>query len=146
MRAFLRVAGDGPETKMLRERSGPPMANRSGSAASLDDEARVTSPRRRRVPMLAMLRGESCGMVVLEGMAAQTPVSQHLPGYRNVARWLRRAVFVPPGDVGALAGAIADVANPSAAEALGRLLLPAAPEEFSMDNLARRYLDLYTSL
>jgi phosphatidylinositol alpha-mannosyltransferase len=93
------------------------------------------------------LRGESFGVVLLEGMAAQTPVvASDLPGYANVARAGADAILVPPGDARALAAALAQVLeNPTCAERLvasGR----ERADEFSMDNLAARYVELYEKI
>jgi phosphatidylinositol alpha-mannosyltransferase len=77
-------------------------------------------------------------------MAAQTPVvASDLPGYRNVARSGADAILVTPGDVAALAKALATVLeNPTCAERLVASGQQRA-EEFSMDNLAARYVELY---
>jgi phosphatidylinositol alpha-mannosyltransferase len=82
--------------------------------------------------------------VLLEGMAAQTPVvASNLPGYSNVARAGADAILVPPGDVAALADALAKVLeNPTCAERLVASGQQRA-EEFSMDNLAAQYVELY---
>ena len=53
------------------------------------------------------LRGESFGVVLLEAMAAGTPiVASAIEGYQNVARPGQDALLVPPGDVGALRDAL----------------------------------------
>lgn len=61
------------------------------------------------------LGGESFGIVLVEAMAAGTPVvCSDLPGYRGAAR--DAALFVEPGDSGALAVALAKVlADPAEA-------------------------------
>ena len=77
---------------------------------------RVAGPveRRRQGPPAAgadvfcapSLHGESFGVVLLEAMAASTPiVASDLPGYRHVARPGIEALLVPPGDATALARA-----------------------------------------
>jgi phosphatidylinositol alpha-mannosyltransferase len=93
------------------------------------------------------LRGESFGVVLLEGMAAQTPVvASDLPGYHNVARSGADALLVNPGDAAALAATLAKVLeNPTCAERLVASAQQRA-EEFSMDNLAGRYVELYDSI
>ncbi len=54
------------------------------------------------------LGGESFGLVLLEAMAAGTAVvASDLAGYRLAAAGA--ALFVPPGDAGALAGAVREV-------------------------------------
>ena len=90
------------------------------------------------------LRGESFGIVLLEGMAAATPVvASDIPGYRNVAPTGDEAVLVPPGDPDALAGALRKVLeDPVLAHRLVSEGLPRA-EAFAMDRLAELYLDMY---
>ena len=136
------VGGDGPETEALTERAGgDPRVEWLGR---LDDEQVARRLRGADVFCAPSLHGESFGVVLLEAMAAQTPiVASDLPGYRNVARAGQDALLVPPADAKALANALIDVLErPSLAE-----LLVASGEarasEFSMDLLAERYLDLY---
>jgi phosphatidylinositol alpha-mannosyltransferase len=112
----------------------------------LDDEQVARRLRGADVFCAPSLHGESFGVVLLEAMAAQTPiVASDLPGYRNVARAGQDALLVPPGDAKALAHAVIDVLErPTLAESLvesgnGRAA------QFSMDVLAERYLDLYAA-
>jgi phosphatidylinositol alpha-mannosyltransferase len=90
------------------------------------------------------LRGESFGMVLLEGMACSTPVvASDIPGYSKVARAGENAVLVPPGDGAALAIGIEKVLrNPDLADRLVANGLERA-DEFSMRRLAERYQDIY---
>jgi glycosyltransferase involved in cell wall biosynthesis len=80
-------------------------------------------------------------------MAAATPVvASDLPGYRNVARAGADALLVPPGDPAALGMAMRRVLEDAA---LASKLVCSGREradEFSMENLASRYLDLYESV
>jgi len=136
------VAGDGPETSALQAQYGHD--TRIEWLGRIDDHEKASRLRGADVFCAPSLRGESFGVVLLEGMAAQTPVvASDLPGYHNVARSGADAILVPPGDARALAGALAKVLeNPTCAERLvasGR----ERAEEFSMDNLAAKYADLY---
>ena len=84
------------------------------------------------------LRGESFGIVLLEAMAAGTPVvASDLPGYRNVASTGDEAHLVPPGDPVALANALLEVIEDT--DLASRLSQAGRKRalEFSMDRLAR---------
>jgi phosphatidylinositol alpha-mannosyltransferase len=87
---------------------------------------------------------ESFGVVLLEGMAAGTPVvASAIEGYANVARADVDALLVPPGDVPALRRAIQSVLDSRGLR--DRLVTSglARADEFSMTRLARRYHELY---
>lgn len=141
----LWVAGDGPQTASLR-------AQTAGDAriewlGRIPDQEAASRLRSADVFCAPSLHGESFGVVLLEAMAAQTPiVASDLPGYRNVARPSVDAVMVPPGDPVALADALRVVLTDSALAAE----LVAAGElranEFSMDRLAERYVAMYERL
>ena len=90
------------------------------------------------------VNGESFGVVLLEAMAANTPiVASAIEGYQNVARADRDALLVPPGDVDALRSAIRRLLDDPV---LRERLVVAGREraaKFSMRRLAERYLELY---
>jgi phosphatidylinositol alpha-mannosyltransferase len=136
------VGGDGPETECLRERWGGDQ--RVEWLGRLDDEQVARRLRGADVFCAPSLHGESFGVVLLEAMAAQTPiVASDLPGYRNVARAGQDALLVPPDDAKALADALVEVLEHPM---LGESLVAsgeARAAEFSMDLLAERYLDLF---
>jgi phosphatidyl-myo-inositol alpha-mannosyltransferase len=141
----LWVASDGPETALLRSRvAGDPRIEWLGR---ISDEERASRMRGADVFCAPSLRGESFGVVLLEAMAADTPVvASDLPGYANVARAGRDGLLVPPGDAKALAAALHRVlADPSlAADLVASGEARAA--EFSMERLAEVYLGLYRSV
>jgi phosphatidylinositol alpha-mannosyltransferase len=139
------VGSDGPETDELKRRhAGDPRIEWLGR---LSEEEKVARLRGADVVCFPSLRGESFGVVLLEGMAAGTPiVATELPGYANVARSGQDALLVPPGDAAALAAGIEQVlGDPELASALvasGR----ERAAEFSMDRLAERYLEVFAEL
>jgi phosphatidylinositol alpha-mannosyltransferase len=141
----LWVAGDGPETARLQgATSGDPRVEWLGR---LDDDEKARRLRAADAFCAPSLHGESFGVVLLEAMAAATPiVASDLPGYRNVARPGAEAILVPPGDAGALAAALSEVLTSGrrASELVAAGELRA--DELSMDHLAERYLALYAGM
>jgi phosphatidylinositol alpha-mannosyltransferase len=113
----------------------------------ISDEELARRMRAAAVFCAPSLHGESFGVVLLEAMAAGTPVvASDIAGYRDVARDGREAVLVPGGDGAALANGLRRVLDdPSLA---GRLVDAgtARAASFSMERLAARYADLYQSL
>ena len=93
------------------------------------------------------LHGESFGVVLIEAMAAGTPVvASALDGYRNVATDGVDALLVEPGDAVALAGALERVlGDPTLAD---RLVTAgsARADQFAMGALADRYAAIYASI
>lgn len=138
----LWIAGDGPETEMLRARVAGDV--RIEWLGRISDEEKFSRLRGADVFCAPSLGGESFGVVLLEAMAAETPVvASDLPGYANVARAGRDALLVPPGDTRSLATALMRVlGDPAEAERLVRSGEQRA-SGFSMDHLATTYLDIY---
>ena len=138
----LWIAGDGPETARLTSTvAGDPRIEWLGR---ISDEEKFARLRGSTVFCAPSLRGESFGVVLVEAMAARTPiVASNLHGYANVARAGRDAVLVEPDDSAALATALSSVMGD---RALASRLVASGIErasEFSMTALADRYLDLY---
>ena len=101
------VAGDGPDTARLRaEFGGDDRIEWLGRITEAEKLARL---RGASVFCAPSLHGESFGVVLIEAMAAGTPVvASALDGYRNVATDGVDALLVPPGDADALADARCD--------------------------------------
>lgn len=138
----LWVAGDGPDTDELQRRtSGDPRVEWLGRISDAEKASRMSGA---SVFCAPSRRGESFGVVLLEAMAAGTPiVASDLPGYRRVARPGHDALLTPPGNATALGRALLTVlSDDDRAAALVASGRPRA-ETFSMDALARRYLELY---
>jgi phosphatidylinositol alpha-mannosyltransferase len=138
--ARLQIVGVGPQTDELKRRAVGDVE----WFGTVTDAPRNSLLRGASVFCAPSLRGESFGVVLLEGMAAGVPVvASAIEGYSNVARSGQDALLVPPGDVPALRNALrlalddADVRNRLIASGHERA------EQFSMRRLAECYLELY---
>lgn len=139
------VAGDGPDTESLRqEYAGDDRIEWLGRVTDTERNARL---RGASVFCAPSLHGESFGVVLVEAMAAGTPVvASSLDGYRNVATDGVDALLVPPGDVDALGSAIRRLLTD---RPLADRLVAAGErraEQFAMSTLAARYVDIYARL
>lgn len=139
------VAGEGPATVRLRqEHAGDERIQWLGRLSDADKVARL---RGATVFCAPSLHGESFGVVLLEAMAAGTPVvASALEGYRNVATDGLDALLVPPGDPDALAGAMRRVITEPRVAASMVAAGSRRADQFAMAELARRYRRIYEEL
>lgn len=136
------IGSDGPDTERLRARhAGDPRLVWLGRLSDEEKRRRLAAA---DIFCAPSLRGESFGVVLLEAMAAGAAiVASDLSGYRLVARPDVDGLLVPPGDPVALADALNRVlADRATAERLVASGTGRA-QQFSMDTLADRYLELY---
>lgn len=138
--ATLWIAGEGPQTAELRGRRVAHVE----WLGTISETEKVARLRAATVACFPAIDGESFGVVLLEAMAACTPVvASDITGYRDVARDGREALLVPPGDVDGLRAALGalleDPARRATLSALGR----ARAEEFSMEHVAQRFVEVY---
>jgi phosphatidylinositol alpha-mannosyltransferase len=141
--ADLWIAGRGPETAALARRDLP----RVTWLGRVTEEVKARRLRGATVACFPSIEGESFGVVLLEAMAAGTPVvASDLTGYRNVARDGQESVLFPPGDAAALAGALRRLLDDEVLrkELVERGRVRAA--EFSMTRLAAAFLERYERL
>ena len=139
------IAGDGPDTNQLRiEYGGDDRLEWLGRISDADKLARLRGASLFCAPSL---HGESFGVVLIEAMAADTPVvASALDGYRNVATDGVDAVLVPPGDVDALGAALRRVlGDPALSAALVERGARRA-DDFAMSSLAAAYVTIYRRL
>ncbi len=138
----LWIASDGPETDRLkREWAGDARVQWLGRISDAEKASRL---RQAAVFCAPSLGGESFGVVLIEAMAANTPiVASSLDGYMNVATNMIDAILVEPADIAALeAGLRRILDDPELAAALVERGARRATE-FSMKNLALRYEEIY---
>jgi len=138
----LWIASDGPETEHLKDQYKNDQ--RIEWLGRISDAEKIDRLRRASLFCAPSLRGESFGIVLLEAMAAGTPVvSTYIDGYRNVATDGENALLVEPGNAQALASAMSRiVADPRLATRLttaGRI----HAQSYSLDALADHYVLLY---
>jgi len=140
------IAGEGPQTAELRARYAE--NHRLEWLGPLTEEEKARRFRSADVYCTPSLGGESFGLVLLEAMASSTAVvASDIPGHRNVVTTDGdQGLLVPPGDPAALGATLRRVlADPG----LRRHLVEAGDgraNQFSMDHLAERYLELYAGV
>lgn len=141
----LWIAGSGPETEELQARyRHDQRIEWLGPLSESDKHRRLRSADVFCVPSLG---GESFGLVLLEGMAAGTPVvASDLPAYRVVARDGEDAALVPTGDSDALAKALLQALSGSVDTARRVERGRERATEFAMTRLADAYLARYQRL
>jgi phosphatidyl-myo-inositol alpha-mannosyltransferase len=138
------VAGNGPQTAELQQRFRSPQISWLGR---ISDRELAQRWKAADVYCAPSMGGESFGVVLLESMAAGTPVvASDIDGYRNVVTPDLDGLIVPPGDPAALSTALRCVLDDpvlaSQLVAAGEVRAAA----YSMDNLAARYELLYERL
>ena len=141
----LWIGGDGPDGPQLHaEYRDDSRISWLGRISDVEKFARL---RGASVLCAPSLHGESFGVVLIEAMAAGTPVvASAIDGYRNVATDGLDALLVPPDDPDALAAALGKVlADEALAVALGAAGRRRA-QDFSMRTLAAEYACIYREL
>ena len=141
----LWIASDGPETEELKKRfAGDPRIEWLGRISEKEKFSRMKGA---DIFCAPSLRGESFGIVLLEGMACGTVVvASDIPGYSKVAEEGKHAVLVPPDDSHSLATAIEKILGDESRQEEIRANGRKRALQFSMKSLAKRYLDSYQEL
>ncbi len=136
------IAGHGPETAMLRERTAGDA--RFEWLGRVTDDEKFARLRAADVFCAPSLGGESFGVVLIEAMAAGTTVvASALDGYQNVATDEVDALLAPPGDAPALAAALLRATRDLPLAAALRQAGDARAEAFSMRALVDAYVEMY---
>lgn len=146
----LWVAGEGPETAALRSGHPDQRIEWLGRIGDAERERRMAAADAFCAPSLG---GESFGIILLEAMAAGTPVvASAIPGYEKVARGIAPdgsspeepvALLVEPGDAAGLHGALGE-----AMESGDRLTQAGRRRAaaFDMEVLVDRYEEIYAGV
>ena len=138
----LWIASEGPETERLkREWAGDSRIMWLGRISDAEKAKRLSQADVFCAPSLG---GESFGVVLIEAMAAATPiVASALDGYMNVATHEVDALLVEPNDPAALEVALRRILLDQ--ELAHRLVLRGQERAtgFSMVQLASTYVDIY---
>ena len=142
----LWVAGEGPQTEELKARYRDPRIEWLGR---IEDDERDRRMKGASVFCAPSLGGESFGIILLEAMAARTPVvAAAISGYAKVATTDSGAAaeLVTPGDPKALADGINRLLEDRThREALLQRGVERAAE-YDLERLCDLYLEIYRSL
>ena len=136
------VTSEGPETAELHAQYGSD--KRISWLGRVSDEEKASLLVGADVFCAPSLHGESFGVVLLEAMAARTPiVASDIDGYRRVTRDGADAILVPPNNPDALAAALRSAL--AGGPDVERLVTSGEQRaaEFSMALLAERYAERY---
>ncbi len=143
----LWVAGEGPLTAELKARHRNPRIEWLGR---IDDDERDRRLAGASVFCAPSLGGESFGVILLEAMAADTPVvASSIPGYAKVAApdgAQPAALLSEPGDVAGLAAALNEVLGDAARAGQLRVAGRARAAGFDLELLCDLYLERYEKL
>jgi phosphatidyl-myo-inositol alpha-mannosyltransferase len=140
----LWIVGSGPQTTELRDRYRNASIDWLGRVSDRELASRWKAASIYCAPSLG---GESFGVVLLESMAAGTPVvASDIDGYRNVITPDLDGVIVPPGQPQALTDGLHRVFSDPVLQQQLVMNGDIRAAAYSMDNLAARYEELYERL
>jgi len=139
------IAGEGPETAGLKAKYSED--SRLVWLGQISEEEKIIRLKSADLFCAPSLGGESFGIVLLEAMAARTPVvASDLTAYTAVARQGKDAELFETGNPAMLAKSILNVLDaPVGIEKQIESGFQRA-SEFSMDNLAEAYINIYQRL
>ncbi|MFT7597303.1 MAG: phosphatidylinositol alpha-mannosyltransferase [Acidimicrobiales bacterium] len=136
------IGGSGPETSALKSQHQD--NNRLFWLGDLSEGEKAQRLAAADAFCAPALHGESFGVVLLEGMAAGTPVvASDLEAFRLTSRGGRDAHLFPTGSPEELAKALFDTLAGGVDVAARVASGQQRANEFSMDRLARAYVDRY---
>jgi phosphatidylinositol alpha-mannosyltransferase len=140
----LLVVGSGPLGKEARRYTATRRLGEVEFLGRVSDEEKAQLFRTSHVYVSPATGGESFGIVLLEAMAAGTPiVASDIHGYKGVVRRDREALLVPPRQPKALAAAIARLLREPALRAQMSAAGVARAQEFSWERVTAKVDDFY---
>lgn len=140
----LLVAGTGPLGKEARRYVATRRLRGVEFLGRVSDEEKAQLFRTSDVYISPATGGESFGIVLLEAMAAGTPiVASDIHGYKGVVRRGREALLVPPREAKALAAAIAKLLNDDELRAEMSAAGRARAQDFSWERVTAKVDDFY---
>ena len=140
----LLIVGSGPQEKEARRYVATRRLSGVEFLGRVTDAQKARLFKNAEVYMSPATGGESFGIVLLEAMAAGTPiVCSDIHGYKGVVRRDREALLVPPRNPKALAGAVASLLNDDEARAEMSRAGRERAEEFSWPRVTARVESYY---
>jgi len=138
----LWIASEGPETEKLKGITAND--DRIVWVGTMSDAEKRNRLQKCSVLCAPSLGGESFGIVLLEAMAARTPVvASAIPGYVKLARQGKDALLTKPGDPISLSDGLRSVLFTDNVATTFSESGRERAEQFSMDELAIRYQKIY---
>lgn len=143
----LLVVGEGPERDRCQALLPARLRSDVNFLGRVDHEDLPRFFRSADLYVSPALGGESFGIVLIEAMAAGTPVvASDIPGYRSVLKDGVHGLLVPPGDPKSLAGAIGELlGNESRRVSMGRDGQQAV-RAYDWTSVTARIRDVYESV
>jgi len=146
----LRIVGDGDLRPQYEQRARAlGIADRTEFLGAVSDADLPNVYRGASVLVLpSVSRSEAFGVVLLEAMASGIPViTADLPGVRTVVVDGETGFLVPPGDAGALAARIADLAaDPKRTAHMGAMASARVFERYGWERVVRAWQCVYDGL
>jgi phosphatidylinositol alpha-mannosyltransferase len=140
----LLVVGSGPQEKEARRYVATRRLSGVEFLGRVTDAQKAQLFKNAAVYVSPATGGESFGIVLLEAMAAGTPiVCSDIHGYKGVVRRDREALLVPPRNPKALAAAVASLLNDDAARAEMSRAGRERAEDFSWPRVTARVESYY---
>ena len=141
----LLIAGSGPQEREVRRYIATRKLQGVELLGRISDEDKARYFATADIYVSPATGQESFGIVLLEAMAAGTPiVCSDIHGYKGVVRRNEQALLVPPRDVEALVGALARLLDDPAERARMSAAGRARAVQFSWENITAKVDDYYS--